>query len=89
LATRASLVNRSGLRNSFGHLIGGLRLRLRGIVDQLADGTAALPRHRASRGGRALEKFIAAAYACVRAGRRRSLKQKDADQQTGCKCPEA
>src|SRR6476646_8038113 len=36
--TRASLVNRSGRRNSFGHLVDGLRLRLRGIVDPLADG---------------------------------------------------
>src|SRR6266403_2948000 len=36
--TRASLVNRSGRRNSFGHLVDGLRLRL-----LLADGTAATP----------------------------------------------
>src|ERR1700738_4978817 len=82
--TRASLVNRSGRRNSFGHLVDGLRLRLRGIVDPLADGTAATPRHRASRGGRARKKSIAAAYACG-AGRLRSQKQKDADQQTCCK----
>src|SRR2546430_13913759 len=41
--TRASLVNRSGRHNSFGHLVDGLRLRLRGIVDPLADGTAATP----------------------------------------------
>src|SRR5258706_10282819 len=41
--TRASLVNRSGRRNSFGHLVDGLRLHLRGIVDPLADGTAATP----------------------------------------------
>src|SRR6266436_8394331 len=54
--TRASLVNRSGRRNCFGHLVDGLRLRLRGIVDPLADGTAATPRHRAWRGGRA-QKF--------------------------------
>src|SRR6478672_13288396 len=39
--TRASLVNRSGRRNSFGHLVDRLRLRFRGIVDPLADGTAA------------------------------------------------
>jgi hypothetical protein len=51
------LVNRSGRRNSFGHLVDRLRLRLRGIVDPLANGTAATPpRHRASRGGRA-QKF--------------------------------
>jgi hypothetical protein len=85
--TRASLVNRSGRRNSFGHLVDGLRLRLRGIVDPLADGTAATPRHRArATAGRG--KFVAAAYACG-AGRLRSQKQKDADQQTCCKCPEA
>src|SRR6267142_4035509 len=85
--TRASLVNRSGRRNSFGHLVDWLRLRLRGIVDPLADGTAATPpRHRASRGGRVRIKFIAATYACG-AGRLRSKKQKDADQQTCCKCP--
>src|SRR6266853_4392903 len=41
--TRASLVNRSGRRNSFGHLVDGLRLRLRGIVDPLTGGTAATP----------------------------------------------
>src|ERR1700738_966864 len=56
--TRASLVNRSGRRNSFGHLVDGFRLRLRGIVDPLADGTAATPRHRASRGGRARKKKL-------------------------------
>jgi hypothetical protein len=50
------LVNRSGRRNSFGHLVDRLRLRFRGIVDPLANGTAASPRHRASRGGRA-QKF--------------------------------
>src|ERR1700738_194327 len=41
--TRASLVNRSGRRNSFGHLVDGLRLRLRRIADSLAYGTAATP----------------------------------------------
>jgi len=41
--TRGFLVNRSGRCNSFGHLVDGLRLRLRGIVDPLADGTAARP----------------------------------------------
>src|SRR6266516_1598954 len=41
--TRASLVNRSGRHNSFGHLVDGLRLRLRGIVDPLADGTGRPP----------------------------------------------
>jgi hypothetical protein len=43
-------------------------------------------RHRASRGGRAPEKFIAAAYG---AGRLRSRKQKDADHQPCCECPQA
>ena len=38
------------VRNSFGHLVDRPRLRLRGIADPLADGTAATPRHRASRG---------------------------------------
>src|SRR5258708_5275628 len=32
--TRASLVNRSGRRNRFGHLVDGLCLRLRGIVER-------------------------------------------------------
>ena len=41
--TRASLVNRSGRRNSFGHPVDGVCLRLRGIADPLADGTAAPP----------------------------------------------
>jgi hypothetical protein len=41
-----------------------------------------------SRGGRVRKKFIAAAYACG-AERLRSQKQKDADQQTCRKCPEA
>src|ERR1700738_1683760 len=41
--TRASLVNRSGRSNSFGHLVVRPRLRLRGIADPLADGTAAPP----------------------------------------------
>jgi hypothetical protein len=43
-------------------------------------------RHRASRSGRAPEKFIAAAYG---AGRLRSRKQKDADHQPCCECPQA
>jgi hypothetical protein len=41
--TRASLVNRSGRSNCFGHLVDGLRLHLRGIVDPLTGGTAATP----------------------------------------------
>ena len=83
--TRASLVNRSGRTNSFGHLVDRPRLRLRGIADPLADGTAAppgmVPRAAAGRG-----KSMAAAYG---AGRLRSRKQKDADQQTCCECPQA
>jgi hypothetical protein len=37
------LVNRSGRRNNFGYLVDRLRLRLRGIVDPLANDTAATP----------------------------------------------
>src|ERR1700682_4266743 len=85
--TRASLVTRSGRRNSFGHLVDGLRLRLRGIVDPLADGAAATPPASCLARRPAAEK-IAALYACG-AGRLRSRKQKDADQQTCCKCPQA
>ena len=47
--TRASLVNRSGRSNSFGHHVDRPRLRLRGIADPIAYGTAARPEHRASR----------------------------------------
>src|ERR1700730_19183639 len=42
--TRASLVNRSGRSNSFGHHVDRPRLRLRGIADPIAYGTAARPR---------------------------------------------
>jgi len=45
--TRSPLVNRSGRRNSFGHLVDGLRLRRRGPISPLTGGT------RAARGGRA------------------------------------
>ena len=72
--------------NSFGHHVDWPRLRLLGIADPIAYGTAAPPGHRASRGGWARKKLMAAAYA---AGRFRSRKQKDADQQTCCECPQA
>src|SRR6266850_1248708 len=70
--TRASLVNRSGRSNSFGDHVDWPRLRLLGIADPIAYGTAATPGHRASRGGWARKKLMAAAYA---AGRFRSRKQ--------------
>jgi hypothetical protein len=41
--TWASLVNRSGRSNSFGHLVDRPRLRLPGIADPLANGTAPPP----------------------------------------------
>jgi hypothetical protein len=41
------MVNRPGCRNSFGHLVDGLRLRRRGPISPLTGGT------RAARGGRA------------------------------------
>src|SRR6266404_3006022 len=47
--TRAPLVNRSGRRNSFGHLVDGLRLRRRGPISPLTGGTRAAREGRAGR----------------------------------------
>ena len=65
--TRASLVNRSGHSNSFGDHVDRPRLRLRGIADPIANGTAAPPGHRASRGGAGRGKKFMPARVCGRA----------------------